>query len=59
MRSSYSEVAAETTFNLSLRNTYVKVIKYENRPSWFPCSIVFGMGVSENRNFVRGICPTF
>jgi hypothetical protein len=39
-------------------NRYVRVINYENRSSWFPGSLVFGIGVGEKPTIVGGICST-
>jgi hypothetical protein len=49
---------AENNYMLDISNAqrhrYLKIIHYENRSPWFPGSVVFGIGVGENKAVAGG-----
>jgi hypothetical protein len=46
---------AENNYMLGNPQVNLKLIDYENRSPWFPGSVVFGIGVGENKAVAGGI----
>jgi hypothetical protein len=46
---------AENNYMLGNPLLNLKLIDYENRSPWFPGSVVFGIGVGENKAVAGGI----